>query len=64
MAHEIEDGRNRDLPGDDDGTPPSDEVTMGNPYDLSRGPRTLLQIVALILAVSMTALFLRGLIHS
>jgi hypothetical protein len=64
MAHQFEDGRNRDLRDDDDRTSPSDEVTHGNPYHLSRGARTFLRLVAVILVVSMTALFLRGLIHT
>ena len=64
MAHQFQDGRNRDLPEDNDRTPPADRETTGNPYHLSRGTRMLLRIVAVILVVSMTALFLRGFIHS
>jgi hypothetical protein len=63
MAHQFEDGRNRD-PREDDPMPPSDDETTGNPYHLSRGARTFLRIVAVILVVSMTALFLRGFIHT
>jgi len=43
---------------------PSDEETTGNPYHLSRGTRTFLRIVAVILVITMTALFLRGFINS
>ena len=64
MAHQLEDGRNPDLRDDDHRMPPSDEVTTGNPYHLSTATRMLLRIVALILVVSMTALFLRGFIHT
>jgi hypothetical protein len=64
MAHQFEGGRNPDLREDDDRAPPSEDETIGNPYHLSRGTRTLLRIVAVILVVTMTALFLRGFIHS
>ncbi len=46
-----------------DGLMPAEEVTLGNPYHLSRGVRMLFKLAAVILAVSMTALFFRGLIH-
>ena len=52
------------MPEDSADTSPADEVTTGNPYHLSRATRMLLRIVAVILVVSMTALFLRGLIHT
>ena len=42
---------------------PADEVTLGNPYHLSRGVRRLAKLIAVLLSVSMTALFFRGLIH-
>ncbi len=64
MAHQLDDGRNRDLGEDDDQPLPSDEVTSGNPYHLSRGTRAFLRIVAVILMASMTALFLRGFVNS
>jgi hypothetical protein len=63
VAHEFGDSRDRDL-GDDDRTSPSEEVTTGNPYHLSRRTRTLLRIVSVVLVISMTALFLQGFIHS
>jgi hypothetical protein len=53
----------RDLPGGDDGTLPDGEVTTGNPYHLSRAMRIFLRIVALVLVISMTALFVTGVIH-
>ena len=57
--------QNDDLrrPDPDDGVPP-DEVTVGNPYHLSRGTRTFLQLVSLVLVFTMTALFLKGFIHT
>ena len=42
---------------------PGEEVTLGNPYHLSWGVRTLFKLTAVILVVSMTALFFRGFIH-
>ncbi len=53
----------RDLDTDDSELIPADEVTLGNPYHLSRGVRTLFKLIAVILVVSMTALFFRGFIH-
>jgi hypothetical protein len=41
----------------------SDLETTVNPYHLSRGTRLFFRFVAVILAASMTALFLRGLIN-
>ncbi len=52
------------LPENDDPAGPYDEVTTGNPYHFSSGTRMLLRLVAVLLIVSMTALFLRGFIHT
>jgi hypothetical protein len=57
-----------DGPGSDgrkgfDPVAPGDEVTLGDPYHLSRAARTLLASIALILVVTMTALFITGVIH-
>ena len=54
---------NHDRPADEDAAPASEEVTAGNPYNLSRGGRLLFRLIAVTLAISMTALFLRGVFH-
>jgi len=64
MTDQFEDGGNRELRRDDDTTTPVDEETTGNPYHLPWRTRTFLRIVALVLVVTMTALFLRGFINS
>lgn len=64
MAHQSEGGSDPDQRHGHDPTSVSEEEATANPYHLSRGTRTLLRIVAMILAISMTALFLRGAIHS
>lgn len=64
MAHNGDGSQDRDQRQQDGWTSDSGEETTGNPYHLSRGTRTLLRIVAVILVVTMTALFLRGFIHS
>jgi hypothetical protein len=64
MAHQGDGGRDRHHLLEHDRTDPSGDESAGNPYHQSRGMRAFLRIVAVILVVSMTALFLRGFIHS
>jgi hypothetical protein len=62
MASQVEGGEHGRLP-DENAWSVSDEVTIGNPYHLSRGTRTFLKIVSVILVFTMTALFVQGFIH-
>ena len=64
MTRQLEDRDDREPGADDDRPPASGDETTGNPYHLSRAARTFLRIVAVILVITMTALFLRGLIHT
>ncbi len=59
-----ETGRGPNPHEDEDRMRRFDDETTGNPYHFSRAMRTFLRIVALILVVSMTALFLRGFIRT
>jgi hypothetical protein len=63
MASQVEGGANGNPPNMDEPWL-ADKVTIGNPYHLSRGTRTFLRIVSVILVFSMTALFVQGFIHT
>jgi hypothetical protein len=41
---------------------PGDEITLGDPYHLSRRARVILALIALLLVISMTGLFIAGVI--
>lgn len=64
MANEFENGPNRDARDEEELAAVSEEVTIGNPYHLSKGTRTFLRFVAVVLVFTMTALFLKGVIHT
>ena len=49
---------------DDEPAPQSDQEPAGNPYHLSPATQAFLRAVAVILIVTMTALFLRGYIRT
>jgi hypothetical protein len=42
---------------------PSDAVTPENPYHLSRAARTILSAVSVVLVISMTVLFIAGVVR-
>ena len=63
IANQDESGRNRNERQDHDRKTRSYEETTGNPYHLSKGARTGVGVLALIMAIALTGLFVSGLIH-
>jgi hypothetical protein len=65
MSHEhhSESGRNKNERQEHDRKSRSYEETTGNPYHLSKGVRTVVGAVAVIVIVAVTALFVGGFIH-
>jgi hypothetical protein len=63
MAHDSESGRNRNERQEHDRKSRSYEETTGNPYHLSKGARTFVGVLALIVVIALTGLFVGGFIH-
>jgi hypothetical protein len=63
MAHQSESGRNRNERQEHDRKARSDEETTGNPYHLSKAGRAIVGVLALIVAIALTGLFVSGSIH-
>jgi hypothetical protein len=63
MAHQSESGRNRNERQEHDRKARSYEETTGNPYHLSKGARTVVGVLALIVVIALTGLFVSGSIH-
>jgi len=63
MAHQSESGRNRNERQEHDRKARSYEETTGNPYHLSKAARTVVGVLALIVVIALTALFVSGSIH-
>ena len=63
MAHDNESGRNRNERQEHDRKSRSYEETTGNPYHLSKGARTVVGVLVLIVVIALTGLFVGGFIH-
>lgn len=63
MAHQSESGRDRNERQEHDRKTRSYEETTGNPYHLSRAARMLVGALALVVVITLTALFLSGAIR-
>ena len=63
MAHQGGSDRDRKQRQEHDRAARSYEETTGNPYHLSKGRRTLFAIIALIVVITMTALFVLRVVH-
>jgi hypothetical protein len=63
IAHQDESGRNRNERQEHDRRTRSYEETTGNPYHLSKAARVLVGVLALIVVIALTALFVSGGIH-
>jgi hypothetical protein len=63
IANQDESGRNRNERQEHDRKMRSYEETTGNPYHLSRGARMLGGILALVVVVALTGLFVSGAIR-
>ena len=63
IANQDESGRNRNERQDHDRKTRSYEETTGNPYHLSRATRLVVGVLAVIVVITLTALFFSGAIH-
>jgi hypothetical protein len=63
IAHQDESGRNRNERQEHDRKTRSYEETTGNPYHLSKAARMVVGLLALIVVVALTGLFVSGAIH-
>ncbi len=63
MTQQSESGRDRNERSEHDRKARSYEETTGNPYHLSKGVRTGVGVLVLVVAIAVTALFVGGLIH-
>lgn len=63
MAHQDESGRTRNERQEHDRKARDYEETTGNPYHLSKGARTLVGVLAAIVAIALTGLFVGGAIR-
>ncbi len=63
IANQDESGRNRNERQEHDRKTRSYEETTGNPYHLSKGARMLGGLLALVVVVALTWLFVSGFIH-
>jgi len=64
MTHQSESGRDRNERRDHDRKSRDYEDSTSNPYHLSKGARTVVGIIALVVIIAVTALFFRGFIHT
>ena len=63
MAGESESGRNRNERQEHDRKARAYEETTGNPYHLSKVTRRVGGVLALIMVIALTVLFLSGAFH-
>jgi hypothetical protein len=63
IANQDESGRNRNERQEHDRKTRSYEETTGNPYHLSRATRLVVGVLAVIVVITLTALFFSGAIH-
>ncbi len=63
MAHHSESGRNRNERQDHDRKTRSYEESIGNPYHLSKGARTIGAVLVVIVVIAVTGLVVGGFIH-
>jgi hypothetical protein len=63
IANQDESGRNRNERQEHDRKTRSYEETTGNPYHLSKGARMLGGLLAVVVVITLTALFLSGAIR-
>jgi hypothetical protein len=63
MAHDDESGRNRNERQEHDRKSRSYEETTGNPYHLSKGVRTVVGILVVLVVIALTGLFVGGFIR-
>jgi len=63
MAHQSESGRNRNERQEHDRKTRAYEETTGDPYHLSKGARMAFGVVAVIVAIALTGLFVGDAIH-
>jgi len=63
IANQDESGRNRNERQEHDRKTRSYEETTGNPYHLSKAARMVVGVLAVIVVITLTALFLSGAIH-
>jgi hypothetical protein len=63
IANQDESGRNRNERQEHDRKTRSYEETTGNPYHLSRAARIVVGALALVVVVTLTALFMSGAIR-
>lgn len=63
MADQGESGRNRNERKEHDRATRAYEETTGNPYHLSRGMRMLAGALVVVVVITLTALFVVGVVH-
>ena len=63
MTHQSESGRNRNERQEHDRKTREYEDTTGNPYHLSKGARTVVGVVIVVVLIALTALFVSGAFH-
>ena len=63
MAHDDESGRSRNERQEHDRKSRSYEETTGNPYHLSKGARTVVGVLVVLVAIALTGLFVGGFIR-
>ncbi len=63
VADQGESGRNRNERQEHDRKSREYEATTGNPYHLSGGVRMLVGALALVVVITLTALFVGGAVH-
>ena len=63
MAHQSESGRDRTERQEHDRKTRAYEETTGNPYHLSQGVRMIGGLVAVIMVIALTGLFVSGMLH-
>ncbi len=63
MADQGESGRNRNERKEHDRRTRAYEETTGNPYHLSSGVRMVVGALAVVVVITLTALFVSGVVH-
>lgn len=63
VAHQSESGRDRNERQEHDRKSRLYEETTGNPYHLSKGARAVVGVLAVMVVITVTALFVGGVIH-
>ena len=63
MTHQSESGRDRNERHEHDRKTRVYEETTGNPYHLSKGVRTVVTVLIVVVLIAVTALFATGFFH-